>query len=187
MNNTQVAPGELEKVRYLLNTWQIPNDTRVPVDLLSSVEDLQKFQLSHFPYVPKLSDLNETLKLRNDLRASLETRSFKILNDWLKNYSFRLMLATDESGGTFVTYVYREDEPTLCGELLKIVVESVAKNQWPRVKACPDCKWVHYDNTKNGRKVWCGMTKGEGNGRACGTIAKVNRWREKQRDENRHS
>ena len=26
------APGELELVRRFLNTWKVPNDTRVPVD-----------------------------------------------------------------------------------------------------------------------------------------------------------
>ena len=42
-----------------------------------------------------------------------------------------------------------------------------------RLKACPDCRWVFYDNSRNGSKRWCGMYAGEEGGRACGTIAKV--------------
>jgi predicted RNA-binding Zn ribbon-like protein len=39
---------------------------------------------------------------------------------------------------------------------------------------------VFYDNTRNGGKRWCLMNAGGPDGRACGTIAKVRRYRDRQ-------
>lgn len=66
-------------------------------------------------------------------------------------------------------------------EMLTIIVESIALNQWQRLKACPDCQWVFYDYSKNGSKRWCSMYAGGPKGRACGTIAKVKRYRGKNK------
>ncbi|MGQ0418393.1 CGNR zinc finger domain-containing protein, partial [Bacillus sp. HC-TM] len=49
------------------------------------------------------------------------------------------------------------------------------------LKACPDCRWVFYDHSRNGSKRWCGMYAGEEGGRACGTIAKVKNYRAKRK------
>jgi predicted RNA-binding Zn ribbon-like protein len=40
---------------------------------------------------------------------------------------------------------------------------------------------VFYDHTRSRTKVWCGMLAGGPEGRARGTIAKVKRYRRKQR------
>ena len=61
------------------------------------------------------------------------------------------------------------------------VVRAVQADEWPRLKACPDCRVVFYDHTRSRTKVWCGMLAGGPEGRACGTIAKVARYRRKQR------
>jgi predicted RNA-binding Zn ribbon-like protein len=50
----------------------------------------------------------------------------------------------------------------------------VAASSWPRLRACPDCRWVFYDTSRNGRRVWCSMTGADG-ARACGSIAKTRR------------
>lgn len=61
------------------------------------------------------------------------------------------------------------------------MASAIVNKQWGRLKACPDCKWVFYDQSRNGSKRWCGMyAEGEG-GRACGTIAKVKRHRAKRK------
>jgi predicted RNA-binding Zn ribbon-like protein len=46
---------------------------------------------------------------------------------------------------------------------------------------CPDCRLVFYDATRNQSKRWCQMSAAEG-GRACGSIAKVRRWRARRSD-----
>jgi predicted RNA-binding Zn ribbon-like protein len=56
------------------------------------------------------------------------------------------------------------------------VAEAVAGGTWSRLRRCPDCKLVFWDRTRNASKVWCGMYAGA-DGRACGSIAKVRRYR----------
>jgi hypothetical protein len=59
VTDQQAAPGALEEVRTLLNTWRVPNDTRVPVDELDET-----------------FDVDEALRvLRDDLRAVVEGAS----------------------------------------------------------------------------------------------------------------
>lgn len=41
MKLNQNAPNELEYIREFLNTWRIPNDTREPIDLLQTEEDIK--------------------------------------------------------------------------------------------------------------------------------------------------
>ncbi len=66
------------------------------------------------------------------------------------------------------------------GDYLAIVLAAIADRTWPRLKACPDCRWVFFDHTRNGSKRWCLMNAGP-TGRACGTIDKVRRFRQRQR------
>jgi predicted RNA-binding Zn ribbon-like protein len=56
------------------------------------------------------------------------------------------------------------------------VVEAVASGAWSRLRRCPDCRLVFWDRTRNASKIWCGMYAGA-DGRACGSIAKVRRYR----------
>jgi predicted RNA-binding Zn ribbon-like protein len=67
------------------------------------------------------------------------------------------------------------------GRVLGAVVRALQEDTWARLKACPDCQVVFYDHTRSRTKVWCGMLAGGPGGRACGTIAKVRRYRHKRR------
>lgn len=154
-------------MRGLLNSWRIPNDTRVPADLLDR----------------RLASMREASTreavalraLRDDLRACVEDpgRAAERLNAWIKRLGVSPVVARgalrfEPAGGA-------------PGRILAIVLTAIADGQWPRLKACPDCRWVFYDHTRNGGKRWCLMTAGGPRGRACGTIAKVRRYRERQR------
>jgi predicted RNA-binding Zn ribbon-like protein len=151
---TQEAPGELERVRELLNTWLIPNDTRVPTDRLPPTA----------PFALRA--------LRDDLRAAISGRAAleEVLNDWISRLEIKPVVA-----GGAVTFEGRR-EP---GEIVCIVLRCIAAGAWPRLKACPDCQWVFYDHTRNGAKRWCLMNAGGPAGRSCGSIAKVRRHRER--------
>jgi predicted RNA-binding Zn ribbon-like protein len=63
-----------------------------------------------------------------------------------------------------------------------VIAQAVKEGTWGRLKACPDCRWAFYDHTRSKTKVWCGMLAGDG-GRACGTIAKVRRYRQRRRSD----
>lgn len=165
-SHRQDAPGRLEEVRDLLNTWLIPNDTRIPMDALDLYARQRGLPARDWP------DLR---RLRDDLRAAAEreARGEVALNAWV--------------GQLRITPAIRDGELAFgpargaVAEFLGIVLEAVAKGQWNRLKACPDCRWVFYDHTRNASKRWCLMTAGGPDGRSCGSIDKVRRFRERRR------
>lgn len=185
MKEKQEAPGRLEDVRAFLNTWVIPNDTRVETDLLVSQEAVQHFQQGHFPAVETLSDLQLVRQLRDDLRSMLgeeKNEAVALLNRWLQRLPVHVFLEGSDDL-PLIAYRTEEGEQGLCREVLRIVVEAVAQGNWTRIKLCRDCQWAFFDHTKNASKVWCGMLAYGPEGRSCGSIAKVRRWREKQKQQ----
>jgi hypothetical protein len=160
----QVAPAGLEQVRSLLNSWLIPNDTRQPTDNFAAFARGRRW---------RRSDAALVRELRDDLRHVVETGSAAPVNRWIERTGLRPHAA---AGGV----VYRH-EAGPAGDYLAAVVAAISAGTWPRLKACPDCHWVFYDNTRNGSKRWCLMNAGGPEGRACGTIAKVRRYRDAHR------
>lgn len=159
----QVAPPELEPVRALLNSWLIPNDSREPTDRFDEFVREQRW---------RRTDAAQLRELRDDLRHVVDTGDCGILNQWIDHLVLRLAVEQD-------AIAYRH-EPGPAGEILAAVISAVNDGSWKRLKACPDCHWVFYDNTRNGSKRWCLMYAGGPDGRACGTIAKVRRYRDRQ-------
>ena len=153
--SAQEAPGQLESVRELLNTWLLPNDTRAATD--------------RRPSAPPTA----VRALRDDLRSVVagEAEVDEVLSEWI----VRLQITPVVIGGA----VRFRGRPG-AGDLLVIVLEAVARGEWSRLKACPDCQWVFYDNTRNASKRWCLMNAGGPQGRSCGSIAKVRRHRSRK-------
>lgn len=154
--DSQAAPGELEQVRALLNTWRIRNDTRAEVD-----------DLAHAPGV--LRDL------RDDLRAVVEgaADADTVLSGWIARLDVRVCVADGQLGFTH--------DGGDAGNILTVVLAAIADGTWPRLKACPDCRWAFYDHTRNGSKRWCMMAPAGPGSRGCGNIAKVRRHRARAR------
>jgi predicted RNA-binding Zn ribbon-like protein len=150
----QAAPGDLERIRSLLNTWLIPNDTRAPTDRFRGNTIVRE--------------------VRDDLRRVVDgsATADDVLNPWVR----RLDVTPRIAGGAIV---FRGTGRA--GALVSHVLAAIADGTWKRLKACPDCGWVFYDHTRNGSKRWCLMTAGGPNGRSCGSIAKVRAHRERIR------
>jgi hypothetical protein len=119
-------------------------------------------------------------RLRDDLRGALDGTGSWVerLNGWLEGYPM-VARVVEESGEPSISYE-PSPEAGIAGRILATVAKSVGESTWPRLKACPDCRWVFYDKSRSKTRVWCGMYAGKG-GRACGTIAKVKRYRQKRR------
>jgi predicted RNA-binding Zn ribbon-like protein len=160
-------------VRTLLNSWLIPNDTRQPTD---HFDDLVR------QHGWARQDARLIRALRDDIRPTVErghpdapqesVAADECLNRWIARLRLRVTVAAGK-----VSYTH-DGGPA--GGFLTAIVDAVASGTWSRLKACPDCHWVFYDHTRNGSKRWCLMYAGGPNGRACGTIAKVRRYRNKQ-------
>lgn len=169
-------------VRRFLNTWKVPNDTRVPVDGLAGLLRDPIARGERFPGIPfGPGDTEELLvKMRDDLRGALGGAEGweGLLDRWLLRYP---MVARVRSEGGRATVRYEAaPEAGFAGWVAAVVARALEEGAWERLKACPDCRWIFYDRTRSKTKVWCGMFAGDG-GRACGTIAKVKRYRQRRR------
>jgi predicted RNA-binding Zn ribbon-like protein len=176
--HNQAAPGDLESVRRFINSWSIPNQTRIEADilpLLASDPDAWQSDLSLYLRQPSDS-LDKLLVLRSDLRKSCESpdANTEQLNAWFNRVALSVHV---EAVGGVTTLSVISAEATYVGHILAAVANAIASGAWSRLKTCGDCQWAFYDHTRNGSKRWCGMTKGGPNGRACGTIAKVSAFR----------
>jgi len=149
--NTQEAPGALESIRTLLNTWSIPNDTRTPTDVFDGPPDIRA--------------------LRDDLRRAVERATPEAINPWITRLRVRPVIRDGR-----IEWTGRGDGAAIVG----VALTAIADGTWPRLKACPDCRWVFYDHTRNGSKRWCLMTAGGSTGRSCGSIAKVRAHRQRR-------
>ena len=166
-----VAPGELEDVRTLLNTWRLPNSTRTPEDNFDDFATRQG--------ITNAAEVAQLRRLRDDLRKMVEGEEKEIifLNSWLREIPLRVTVEESEAG---LAIRYKHDSGRV-GEILTVVLKAVEAEQWSRLKACPDCRWVFFDHSRNASKKWCGMYAKGPEGRACGTIAKVRRHRARQK------
>jgi CGNR zinc finger len=174
------APGELELVRRFLNTWRIPDRTREAADELPALLGDERAWEERFPDWPPGDDEELLRRLRDDLRGALDVTGGWVerLNGWLEGYPM-IARVVEEGGEPSIRYE-PSAEAGIAGRILAAVAKSVGEGTWPRLKACPDCRWVFYDKSRSKTRVWCGMYAGKG-GRACGTIAKVKRYRQKRR------
>jgi predicted RNA-binding Zn ribbon-like protein len=61
--------------------------------------------------------------------------------------------------------------------LVEPLAELVASGRKDRLRVCGDetCRWVFYDDSRAGRRVWCNMA-------TCGNRAKARRYRERKRE-----
>lgn len=175
----QAAPRDLECVRRFINTWSIPNQTRTATDDLPLfASDAYKWREALSPHPRADGDtLDRLLALRSDLRKSCEglDDDSVLLNAWFASVSLSVRITSLEEGASQLCVMPADG--SYIAYILAAVANAISSGTWSRLKTCGDCRWAFYDITRNGSKRWCGMTKGGGDGRACGTIAKVSAFR----------
>ena len=183
------APGELEFVRRFLNTWRIPAEeidagTREPADELPwLLGDRRAWEERFSGWTPGPGDSERLLaRLREDLRGALGAPEGRVetLNGWFEGYPLVARVVEEDGGGASVRYE-PAPEAGFAGRVLSAMARSIEGGTFSRLKACPDCRWIFYDKTRSKTRVWCGMYAGEG-GRACGTISKVRRYRQRRKE-----
>lgn len=170
---TMTSPA-VEELRGFLNSWLIPNDTRVPTETLTDLAaDAAAWRqtFARTPVPRHADDTAELMRLRDDLRADVAERQSARLDAWLRTHP---QTARVENGELVL-----RGAATAVDELLRIAVELVKEGRWRRLRACPDCRWVFYDQSRNNSRTWCSMYAGD-TGRACGSIAKVKRMRSRR-------
>jgi predicted RNA-binding Zn ribbon-like protein len=170
------APGRLELVRAFLNTG-LPADGR---DRLADLAAGGTRWAAVFPGVarPGPGRLAQLVELRDGLRRLLGAAPAPADAAWLSGWfdATGLRLRATADGGELAVHLSCPPRSGLAGAVVEAVAEALASGSWSRLRQCPGCELVFWDRTRNASKVWCGMYAGA-DGRACGSIAKVRRYR----------
>jgi predicted RNA-binding Zn ribbon-like protein len=171
------APGTLELVRAFLNTG-LPSAG--PEDRLLDLRADPEGWAATFPGLPRPAprQLAELVELRSGLRRLLGATPAPADATWLTGWFERtgLGVRAGVEGEQLAVRLARRPRSGLAGAVVEAVAAALADGSWSRLRQCPDCRLVFWDRTRNASKVWCGMYAGA-DGRACGSIAKVRRYR----------
>jgi predicted RNA-binding Zn ribbon-like protein len=60
------------------------------------------------------------------------------------------------------------------GQVLAAAFECMRDGSWPRLKACRNCHWAFYDESRNRSAAWCSM-------QLCGNRLKTRAYRRRKR------
>jgi predicted RNA-binding Zn ribbon-like protein len=172
------APGSLELVRTFLNTG-LPTGDGGRDRLFDLRADPARWATS-FPDTlrPGPGQLDMLVELRQGLLRLLAADPTPADAAWLSGWyqqtglRARAVIENDK----LATRLTRPARSGLAGAVVEAVAEALANGTWSRLRQCPDCQLVFWDRTRNASKIWCGMYAGT-DGRACGSIAKVRRYR----------
>jgi predicted RNA-binding Zn ribbon-like protein len=174
------APGELERVRAFVNTW----DAEAGTDDIASADALRDWLaqqgLMEDGARVTAADHKRALGVREALRATLRAHHGHPDEDCAQDvlcdasHRARLQVLFDDSG----TSRLEPSAPGVdgaVGRLLTIAHEADRAGQWVRLKICPadDCQWAFYDQSRNRSATWCDM-------KVCGNRHKVREYRERR-------
>lgn len=172
------APGPLELVRAFLNTGLSSNGPGQD-RLLDLHADPARWTTT-FPGVPRPApkQLTTLVELRDGLRRLLPAAPAPADATWLSGWFERTRLSPRAIAhdGALGIQLACPPRSGLAGSVIEAVAAALADGTWSRLRQCPDCQLVFWDRTRNASKIWCGMYAGT-DGRACGSIAKVRRYR----------
>lgn len=174
------APGELERVRGFVNTWDAEDAT----DSVGTPEALRDWLAAQDLLEPDgkvtKADHTRALGVREALRATLRAHhghpDEECSQDVLCDASERakLQVLFDDNGNSRLVPSATGVDGAL-GRLLTIAHEADREGRWIRLKICPadDCQWAFYDQSRNRSATWCDM-------KVCGNRHKVREYRERR-------
>ncbi|MFJ4773119.1 CGNR zinc finger domain-containing protein [Streptomyces uncialis] len=182
---SNAAPGALEAVRRFVDTDDIYNGRDALTDVASATEWLVAEGMLDKDRPMTAHDLSALRNMRDALRALAAANTLggqppreavDTFNDLTARHTASVRLEVGR-GATAVSLEPREDGPGgVVARLAAAVHEAVLTGTWTRLKSCdnPECRWLFYDESRSRTARWCSM-------RACGSIVKARRYRDKQR------
>jgi predicted RNA-binding Zn ribbon-like protein len=175
------APEPLELVRQFVNTFDVESGREVFADAASVQAWFRERDLLGSGVRLKPADVRRVIELREAIRAlllanngvPLESEAVDVLNAVAERTPLEARF--DASGTIGVTGRSAGIDGAL-GQILAVVVQSVADDTWSRLKACRDheCHWAFYDHSRNRSGQWCVMA-------VCGNRNKARTYRKRQR------
>ncbi len=161
------APQPLRVVQEFVNSVDEEHGRELLPDKAALREWLAQRKLGSEPV-----SLEQALQLRVALRELMlanngrlpSEEALAIVNEVARGLSPRL----DDSGEVTL----EGSEPL--ARLLAIVFAAILDGSWERLKACRNCEWSFYDNSRNRAATWCSM-------QLCGNRLKTRAYRQRHR------
>jgi predicted RNA-binding Zn ribbon-like protein len=174
------APGELERLRRFVNTWDEEEQTDAISDPAALTEWLAGEALLAEGERAGAADVTRAHAVREALRATLRSHHGQHLDPDAPavlceaSRRARLEVRFGEDGSSRLEPAAGGVDGAI-GRLLTIAHEAEHDSTWQRLKICPadDCQWAFYDKSRNRSAVWCDMA-------ICGNRHKVREYRERR-------
>ena len=177
---TNPAPGELERVRRFVNTWDAEDQSdAIPTPAALSAWLKEHGLLSGRPRVDA-ADVRRAHEVRDALIATLRShhgepldpRAPEVLRETSRRARLEVRFGAD---GRSALEPSAKGVDGALGRLLTIAHAAEADGAWQRLKICPadDCAVAFYDKSRNRSAVWCDMA-------VCGNRHKVREYRERR-------
>lgn len=173
------APGELERVRAFVNTWDAEDGSDAigtPAALAAWLDEQGWLEKSTRVTA---AEHKRVIGVRAAMRTTLRAHhghEEECAQDVLRDASQRakLQVLFDEHGKARLEPA-AEGVDGAVGRLLTLAHEADREGQWVRLKICPadDCQWAFYDQSRNRSATWCDM-------KVCGNRHKVREYRERR-------
>jgi predicted RNA-binding Zn ribbon-like protein len=174
----KAAPQPLRLVQAFVNTVDLENEREWLPDPGALVAWASEREL--VPARTRFTDrdLQRALDLREAFRALLAAN-----RDGKRDVA-ALALLTETARAARLSVVFEADAPKLepeadgidglCGRLVSVAAIARLDGSWERLKACRNCRWAFFDESKNRSAHWCSMS-------LCGNRLKTRAYRRRHR------
>jgi len=174
----KAAPEPLRLVQLFVNTVDLENRREWLPDPAGLAAWSREADLVPAPTTFTSGDLEQALQLREAFRPLLAANRDR------KADAHALAVLTQAADSAQLSVVFSRGAPRLesradgidglCGELVSVAVTAMLDGSWERLKACRNCRWAFFDESKNRSARWCSMS-------LCGNRLKTRAYRRRQR------
>jgi predicted RNA-binding Zn ribbon-like protein len=131
-------------------------------------EDL-KSSAVFFQGVIDFRELLYTIFSRISLKEKVPSIDLNRFNKVLSGYFPFLQVEESADGFKESWNIKTKSFERLLAPIVKDSYETILTRNHDRIKECPNCGWLFYDTTKNGKRRWCSM-------KSCGSNVKSLEW-----------
>jgi len=158
----KAAPEPLRLVQLFVNTADLENRREWLPDTKALAAWARGAHLVPVRTRFTSCDLEQALQLREALRSLLAANRDR------KADAAALAVLTKAADAAQLSVVFAEGAPRLesraagidrlCGGLVGVAVTAMLDGSWERLKACRNCRWAFFDESKNRSARWCSMS-----------------------------
>ena len=174
----KAAPPPLRVVQLFVNTVDLENEREWLPDPAALANWAHERNLVPAPTRFTDRDVQQARELREAFRSLLAANRDR------KRDAAALAMLTDTARAARLSVVFEEGGPRLepeadgidglCGRLVSVAATAMLDGSWARLKACRNCRWAFFDESKNRSAHWCSMS-------LCGNRLKTRAYRRRHR------